>query len=114
MAKRQAVLPECDDRLLRLLRRDDDAAVRMRRDRLRLAGLDVLEVAEQLLRPLEQSVADAAPDAEHHARRLVPPVEVAHEGLARSVADGLLGADDVPAQGLIAPEERLVDAADEV
>ena len=92
-------------RLLRLLRVDDDAAVRVRGGGLGLAGLAVLEVAEQLLRALEQTVADAAGDAEHHARRLVPAVEVADEGVACRAADRLLGADDVAAERLVAPEE---------
>src|SRR5690348_6547778 len=100
--------------LLGLLRVDADAAVRVRRDRLRLVGLGVLQVTEQLLRPLEQAVTDTARDAEHHPRRLVPAAEVAHERVPRSVADRLLAADDVPAERLIAPEELLVDAADEV
>ena len=91
-----------------------DAAVRVRRRRLRLAGLDARQVAEQLLRALEQAVADAAADAEHHALRVIPPVEVRHERLARRAAHRLLAADDVPAERLVAVEQLFVDAADEV
>ena len=57
---------ERDVGLLRLLRVDLDAAVGVRRHGLRLAGLGVHEVAEKLLRSLEQAVADAAPDPENH------------------------------------------------
>src|SRR5439155_7703562 len=105
---------ENDVRLLRLLRVDDDAAVRVRGGRLGLAGLPVCEVTEQLLRALHEPVPDAAGHAEHYARGLVPPVEIAGEGVARRGADRLLGADDVPAERLVAPEESLVDTADEV
>ena len=93
---------------------DDDAAVRMSGGGLRLAGLGVGHVAEQLLRALEQPVADQARDAEHHARRLVPAVEVAHERVARRALDRLLAADDVATERLVAPQELLVHAADEV
>src|SRR4029079_10421202 len=69
---------------------------------------------EKLLRPLEEPVADPAAYAEHHARRLVPLVEVAHEGVACGPLDRLFAADDLPAERLVPPEEMLVDAADEV
>ena len=63
---------------------------------------------------LLQAVAELAADAEDHAVRPVPLVGVVEERLARGAADGLLAADDVPAERLVAVEERLVDAADEV
>ena len=101
-------------RLVRLLREDADSPVRIRRDGSRLARLGRRQVAEQLLRLGEHVVADPAAEAEHHARRLVPVVEVRHERLARRSAHRLLAADDVPAERLVAVEELLVDAADEV
>ena len=63
---------------------------------------------------LRSVVAEPAGDADDHARRLVPAVEVVEERLARRGADGLLAADDVPAERLVAVEELLVHAADVV
>src|SRR5215470_3365566 len=100
MVERKAVDAEADVRLLRLLRMDTDAAVCVRHRRIRRSGLRAREVAEQILCAFEQTVADAARDAEHHARRLVPLVEIAHERVARRVADRLLDADDVAAERL--------------
>ena len=73
-----------------------------------------LEVAEQLLEPLEQAVAELPAEPDDHALRPVPAVEVVQERVARRGADGLLAADDVPAERLVAVEQLLVDAADEV
>ena len=78
------------------------------------AGLARLHVAEQLLEPLLQAVAEQAADADDHAVGRVPLVDVVGERLARRAADRLLAADDVPAERLVAEEERLVDAADVV
>ena len=59
-------------------------------------------------------VADAPAETDHHALRAVPPVEVAGERLARRGADRLLGADDVPAERLVAVDVALPDVADVV
>jgi hypothetical protein len=67
MVERQSVDADRDVRLLRLLRVDAHPAVGVWGRGLRFAGVGVDEIAEQLLRLLEQSVADAAGDAEHHA-----------------------------------------------
>ena len=61
-----------------------------------------------------QPVAELPADADDHPLRPVPAARVVEERLARRAADGLLAADDVPAERLVAVEERLVDAADEV
>ena len=55
-----------------------------------------------------QVVADLAAEPDDHALGVVPAVEVALERLARRRADGLLAADDVPAERLVAVEELLV------
>ena len=83
-------------------------------DRRGLTCLSRLEVAEQLVDPFAQTLADLSADADDHAARAVPVVEIVGERLALSAADRLLAADDVPAERLVAVEERLVDAADEV
>ena len=82
-----------------------------RRRPRRGAGLDV---AEQVFEPLHEAVAEPPADADDHAFGAVPAVDVLGEGLARRAADGLLAADDVPAERLVVVEEALVDAADEV
>ena len=101
-------------RLVGLLREDLDPAVRMRRQRLGLAGLRRGQVAEQLLRPLEQVVAGAAGEAQHHSGGLVPAAQVVGERRACRVPHGLLATDDVPAERLVAEQEALVHAVDEV
>ena len=101
-------------RLVGLLREDLDATVLVRRRRLGLARRALRHVAEQLLRALEQTVTDLAPDAEHHARRVVPAVEIRRERVAGRAAHGLLAADDVPAERLVAVEQLLVHTADVV
>src|SRR6266704_5268577 len=64
---------------------------------------------------LLHSVApNVAAEADDHPLRLVPAVRVAEEGVSVGRADGLLAPDDVPAERLVAVEELLVDAADEV
>ena len=60
------------------------------------------------------SVVEPAGDADDRARRLVPAVDVVEERLARCGADGLLAADDVPADRLVAVHQRVVHAADVV
>ena len=72
------------------------------------------QVAEQLLEPVVQPVAEPAADADDHPVGPVPGARVVVERLLRRAADRLLAADDVPAERLVAVEERLVDAADEV
>ena len=59
-------------------------------------------------------VPDPAADADHHALRPVPAVDERRERLPGRGADGLLGADDVAAERVVAVEELVVDAADEV
>ena len=77
-------------------------------------GFARLHVPEQLLEPLLEPVAELAADADDHAIGPVPLVRVLGERLACRAPDGLLAPDDVPAERLVAVEERLVDAADEV
>ena len=103
-------------RLVGLLRVDVHApTVRHGLGGKRRAGFRVLEVAEQLLDPLGETVADPAADADDHARRLVPVAEVVHERVARRGLHGLLAADDVPAERMVgAVDELLVHAVDEV
>ena len=61
-----------------------------------------------------QPFAEIAGHPRDHARRAVPAVEVAEEGLALGRANRLLAADDVPAERLVAVEELVVDAVDVV
>ena len=82
-----------------------------RRRRRRLAGL---QVAEQPLDLRAHVAFEPSADADDHPRRLVPALQVVEERLARRGAHGLLAADDVPAERLVAEEELLVHAADEV
>ena len=72
------------------------------------------EIAEQALHRLERVALEPAAEADDHPLRLVPAVDVAEERLARRGAHRLLLADDVPAERLVAVEELVVDAADEV
>ena len=81
---------------------------------LGLTGLDALHVAEQRLERREQVAFDLAADADDHPLRVVPAAEVVEERLARRAAHRLLRADDVPAERLVAVEELVVEAADEV
>ena len=90
------------------------AAVLGDRDSRRDAGVARLDVAEQLLEPLDQVVAEVAADADDHPLRPVPAVEVGEERIARCGADGLLAAEDLPAERLVPVEQRLVDRADVV
>ena len=76
------------------------------------AGRARLDVADELLEPLEGVVADLPAEADHGALREVPAVEVAEERVARRRADGLLRADHVPAERLVAVEMALPDVAD--
>ena len=103
-------------RLVRGLRvhLDEGVVVLFHLDRIRPAGLPLGHVAEQLLCALVQVVADLPADADDHAGRPVPVVDVAVERVAVRVPDRLLAADDVPAERLVAVEELLVHAADEV
>ena len=56
------------------------------------------------------SVADRAGHAGDHPVRPVPATEVLHERLACRRADGVLRADDVPAERLVAVEKLVVHA----
>ena len=64
------------------------------------------------LEALEHAVADPSAEPDDGALRPVPAVEVAEERVAGRAADGLLGADDVPAERLVAVEVPLPDVAD--
>ena len=89
-------------------------AVGLDAGRLRLARLGGLEVAEQPFDLGLEVAVDLARDPDDHALRLVPAVDVAEERVPARPAHGLLAADDVPAQRLVAVEERVVDPADVV
>src|SRR5207237_8781003 len=78
------------------------------------AGLLRLEVAEEPFDRAEVAVVQLAGDADDHPLGLVPAADVVEERLARRAADRLLAADDVPAEGLVAVEQALVEATDEV
>jgi hypothetical protein len=111
MLDRVARHAEDEMRLVGLLREHADTLAPMLAGRLGRAGLAARQVAEELRCAREGVVADLAGDADDHPRRRVPAVEVLHERLARRLADGLLAADDVPAERLVAVEQALVDAA---
>src|SRR6476660_6615010 len=66
------------------------------------------EVAQQVLELRDQPFADRAGDADHHARRLVPVVEVLEERLTRRSLDRLARAERLPAERVRAEEELLV------
>src|SRR5689334_14714943 len=116
MVQRVARDPEAEVRLVGLLPMDLDArAVRLLRLKRRWrAGLLRGQVAEQALDLSDRVLADVAAKPDDHSVRLVPTAGVAEEGVALGRADGFLPADDVPAERLVAVEELLVDAADEV
>ena len=63
---------------------------------------------------LDGVAAHRAGEPGDHAGRAIPAVEVVEERLARRAAHGLLRADDVPAERLVAVEELVVDAVDVV
>ena len=71
-------------------------------------------VAEQRGDPLDGVAAHRAREPGDHAGRAIPAVEVVGEGLAGGAAHRLLRPDDVPAERLVAVEERVVDAVDVV
>jgi hypothetical protein len=73
-----------------------------------------LDVPEEVLEPLVQPLADGAADPDHHPFRPIPLVDVVGERLAGRAVDGLLAADDVPAERLVTVEQVLVDTPDEV
>src|SRR5207302_891004 len=73
-----------------------------------------LEVPEETLDVAEHLVVQPPGDAHDHPRRLVPAVEVAEERLPSRAAYGLLATDDVPAERLVAVDQLLIHAADEV
>ncbi len=79
-----------------------------------LARLRRLQVAEQPLDVRTHVAVEPSRDPDDHSRRLVPAIQIAEEGLARCVPHGLLAADDVPAERLVAVEHVVIDAADEV
>src|SRR6266550_516827 len=116
MLERIAVNAEADVRLVGSLRVHLDArmVLRIQLGGLGLSGLSFLQVTEQLVDPLVEIVADLPTDPDDHPRGLVPVTDIAVERLALRAADGLLATDDVPPERLIAVEELLVNAADEV
>ena len=59
---------------------------------------------------VDEAVVDGAGRRRRPAPRRVPRVEVVEERLALGRADRLLGADDVPAQRLVAEQQVVVDA----
>ena len=77
-----------------------------------LAGRAGLDTAEELLEPLVEIVADPATDADDHALRAVPRVEVGDERVARRALDRLPGAEDVPPERLVGVEQPVVDVPD--
>src|SRR6184192_3928353 len=78
-----------------------------------LAGLGRGQIAEQLLDLCDRVPADVATEA-YHPPRPVPAVRIAEERVAVRGAYGFLASDDVPTERLVAIQELLVDAADEV
>ena len=68
--------------------------------------------AEELLEPLVEAVAELPADAHHQTLGPVPAVDVREERVARRAAHGVLGADDVPAERLVAVQVPLPDVAD--
>jgi len=100
-------------RLLGRLRVEEDGRrVGRERDLRRLAGRAALDPAEKLLQPLVEAVFDPASDADDHALRAVPGVEVGDERVARGALDRLPRAEDVPAERLIGVEQPVVDVPD--
>ena len=81
-------------------------------DRLGRAGLRRGDRAEQLLEALVEAVAELPAEPDDGAVGGVPAVDVREERVAGRAADRLLGADDVPAERLVAVEVPLVDVAD--
>jgi hypothetical protein len=77
----------------------------------RRAGLDV---AQKALEIGDQVAFDPSADSDDHPLRLVPAAQVVEERFARRGADGVLRADHVPAERLVAVEQLVVGAADEV
>ncbi len=68
--------------------------------------------AEQLLEPLVEVVAELPADTDDETLGPVPAVDVGEERVARGAAHGVLGADDVPAERLVAVQMALPDVAD--
>ena len=116
MLERIAVHADADVRLVGSLRVHLDLRVvlRLHLDRLGAARLRLLHVAEELLDPPVEVVADLPADPDDHSRGPVPAIDVAVECLAVRAPDRFLPADDVPAERLVTVEELLVHAADEV
>src|SRR6059058_5754364 len=116
MVERVARDAEAEVRLVGLLAMDLQArSVRgLRLERRWLAGLGRRQVAEQLLELRERIVTEVAAEPDDHPLWFVPAFRVAEEGVPVGGADRLLAPDDVPAERLIAVEEFLVDAADEI
>ena len=81
-------------------------------DRLGRAGLGRADRAEQLLEALVEAVAELPAEPDHEALGAIPAVDVRDERVAGRGADRLLGADDVPAERLVAVEVPLPDVAD--
>src|SRR5262245_54493492 len=116
MLERIAVDTEADVGLVGSLRVHLDARVSVVADphRRRLTGLGLRHVPKQLLDALVEAVSDLAADTDHHPRRLVPVVEIRRERVTRRVPDRLPAPDDVPTERLVAVEQLLVQAADEI
>src|SRR5690348_11803507 len=72
------------------------------------------EVAEEPAHVLDHVVADAARDADDHALRVVPALEIGEERLPGGRAHRLLAADDVPAERLVPVQQLVVHTSDVV
>ena len=96
-----------------LLLHADTSVVGERRRRRRLCRLGG-EVAEQLGDLLDRRVAEVAGQADDHPLGRVPVPDVVAERVARDRLDRLLGAEDVPAERLVAVDELVVHARDVV
>ena len=82
--------------------------------RLGSTGLRRVDVTQEPLELSLEVAVDLPGDPDDHALGLVPAIDVAEEGVPGGAAHGLLAADDVPAERLVAVEQRVVDAADVV
>src|SRR5512132_314549 len=117
MGERVAGHPEADLRLVGLLRVHLYARpwpVGLRVGRRRPAGIARLDLGEELLELISHALREIAGNANDHARSAVPLPDVLLKSVARRRPDGLLAADDVPAERRVTPEELVIDTRDVV